>query len=83
MVPRQQTFGQSNTRTIAESLNESDVGYFSYAENSFSFINPLSDLGGASSSASSGQQSQHNPWDWEYSKSSVMCSDFRPSTFLF
>ena len=81
VVPRQQTIGQSNSRTIVESVNESNAGYFSYVKKLFSFINPLSYLGGGSSSAGSGQQSQHGAW--EYGKFSVLCGNFGASTFTF
>ncbi|XP_024022091.1 plant UBX domain-containing protein 11 [Morus notabilis] len=62
VVPRQRTTDQSNSRNIADSSNESNEGYFARLKRLFSFINPLSYLGGdGSSSTSSGQQSQHGP----------------------
>ncbi|GMN31258.1 hypothetical protein TIFTF001_044559 [Ficus carica] len=61
VVPRQRTTDQSSSRNVADSSNASNEGYFAYAKRLFSFINPLSYLGGGSSSAIPRQQSQHGP----------------------
>lgn len=74
MVPRQRTTDQSNSRNIADSSNESNEGYFARLKRLFSFINPLSYLGGGSSSTSSGQQSQHGMWEYsEFFYSVLLC----------
>ncbi|KAM6546102.1 hypothetical protein CsatB_026838 [Cannabis sativa] len=65
VVTHQRVTDQPISRNIVESSNESTEGYFAYAKRMFSFINPLSYLGGGSSSSNSGHQSQ--PGVWEYS----------------
>lgn len=63
VVPRQRTTDQSSSRNVADYSNASNEGYFAYAKRLFSFINPLSYLGGGSSSAIPRQQSQHGMWE--------------------
>ena len=64
VVPDQRVTDQPSSRNIVESSDESNEGYFSYVRRMLSFINPLSYLGGGSSSTNPGQQSQYGMWEY-------------------
>ncbi|GAB4825609.1 hypothetical protein Ancab_008483 [Ancistrocladus abbreviatus] len=70
VVPHQRAVYQSESRfssraltSTADTSKEREGGYFEYVKKFLSFINPLSYLGGASSS-SSGQEAQSNIWQY-------------------